>query len=220
MAYQRNSEISEKPGGDDSTTGRDRMTTEKSDDFVTPRAIREADGDMDVAARYANHFTDSEMYSRREETRLRWKLDLRLVPLLWFNVTLGAMDKVTTSTAALYNLREDTGLDGNKYSWVGSAFYVGIAPVLSGPVPGREERLSPKMLMWRFSVRIPDLVSAERLHAPEVSSGQGDVRGPTPLGLHPHRNGLRQQLRRLDGLASAFGSVRGPHHARKYAHSR
>ncbi|KAK8044157.1 transporter [Apiospora rasikravindrae] len=94
-----------------------------------PTATAASDGDahhVDVAAQYANHFTNGgETYSRTEEWRLRWKLDLRLVPLLWFNVTLGAMDKVTTSTAALYNFRQDTGLDGDKYSWVGSAFYFG-----------------------------------------------------------------------------------------------
>ncbi|KAK7943580.1 uncharacterized protein PG986_012693 [Apiospora aurea] len=94
-----------------------------------PAAISNTEGDeihTDVAAQYANHFTNSgETYSQRDERRLRWKIDLRLVPLLWFNVTLGSMDKVTTSTAALYNFRQDTGLDGDKYSWVGSAFYFG-----------------------------------------------------------------------------------------------
>lgn len=79
---------------------------------------------VDIAAQFADEFADGEGYSREEATRLRWKLDLRLVPLLWFNVTLGAMDKVTTATAALYGFREDTGLVGDKYSWVGSAFYV------------------------------------------------------------------------------------------------
>lgn len=56
--------------------------------------------------------------------RLRWKLDMRLVPILWFNVTLAAMDKVTTSTAALYGMKTHTNLTGDRYSWVGSAFYV------------------------------------------------------------------------------------------------
>lgn len=83
-----------------------------------------ASSDGDVAARYANAFANGDTYSRREAVRLRWKLDMRLVPLLWFNVTLGAMDKVTTATAALYGFREDTDLTGDRYSWVGSAFYV------------------------------------------------------------------------------------------------
>lgn len=69
-----------------------------------------ASTDVDVAATYANQFEGENAYTRKEQTRLRWKLDLRFVPLLWFNVTLGAMDKVTTSTAALYGFRRDTGL--------------------------------------------------------------------------------------------------------------
>ena len=81
-------------------------------------------GDVDIGAQYATQLSGEDAYTRKEWTRLRWKLDLRLVPLLWFNVTLGAMDKVTTATAALYGFRQDTGLTGNRYSWVGSAFYV------------------------------------------------------------------------------------------------
>ncbi|KAI9742370.1 MAG: hypothetical protein M1818_003903 [Claussenomyces sp. TS43310] len=81
--------------------------------------------DEDIAAAYANQLDGEGAYSRKEEVRLRWKLDLRLVPILWFNVTLGAMDKVTTATAALYGMKKDTDLTGNRYSWVGSAFYFG-----------------------------------------------------------------------------------------------
>ncbi|KAM3509183.1 hypothetical protein MY11210_006438 [Beauveria gryllotalpidicola] len=79
----------------------------------------------DEAAKYANVFNNNETYSSREWVKLRWKLDLRLVPLLWFNITLGAMDKITTSTAVLYGFQADTGLSGDRYSWVGSAFYFG-----------------------------------------------------------------------------------------------
>ncbi|KAK2036821.1 putative allantoate permease [Colletotrichum somersetense] len=63
--------------------------------------------------------------TRITEFRLRWKLDLRLIPLLWLNITLPAMDKVTPSTAALYGFREDLSLKGDEYAWVGSAFYFG-----------------------------------------------------------------------------------------------
>jgi MFS transporter, ACS family, allantoate permease len=104
---------------------------EESASSISPgRVDAQVDGNVDVAAKYANQFTNGDSYSLSEWGRLRWKLDLRLVPLLWFNVTLGAMDKITTSTAALYGFREDTDLYGDRYSWVGSAFYVSddIAP--------------------------------------------------------------------------------------------
>lgn len=80
--------------------------------------------DGDVAAAYADKLEGEDAYTTKEENRLRWKLDMRLVPILWLNITLSAMDKVTTSTAALYGMKTATNLTGNRYSWVGSAFYV------------------------------------------------------------------------------------------------
>lgn len=82
--------------------------------------------DVDIAAAYADQLNGENAYTRKEEVRLRWKLDLRLVPILWLNITLGAMDKITTSTGALYGMRAHTGLTGDRYSWVGSAFYVRV----------------------------------------------------------------------------------------------
>ncbi|EHK97716.1 putative Uncharacterized transporter [Glarea lozoyensis 74030] len=81
--------------------------------------------DGDIAAAYADRLEGENAYTRKEEKRLRWKLDMRLVPILWLNITFSAMDKVTTSTAALYGMRTDTNLTGDRYSWVGSAFYFG-----------------------------------------------------------------------------------------------
>lgn len=89
------------------------------------RIIDTEDKGLDVAAGFAAYLGD-EGYSAKEERRLRWKVDFRLIPILWLNICFGAMDKVSTSTAALYGMREDTGLTGDKYSWVGSVFYVRI----------------------------------------------------------------------------------------------
>ena len=88
--------------------------------------ILAVDRDLDIAAAYASRLEGEGSYTTKEETRLRWKLDLRLVPILWFNVTLSAMDKITTSTAALYGMKTDCNLTTNRYSWVGSAFYVSL----------------------------------------------------------------------------------------------
>lgn len=82
--------------------------------------------DVDVAAGLAEMFEGGEGYTRKEVMRLRWKLDLRLIPILWFNVLLPAMDKVSNGTAALYELRQDLHLVGNQYAWVGSIFYVSL----------------------------------------------------------------------------------------------
>lgn len=93
----------------DSTTARSRTTSKRG---------------RDIAAHLAAQFADEPDYDRREEVKLRWKLDFRLIPILWLNITLPAMDKITPSTGALYGLREDLGLKGDQYAWVGSAFYV------------------------------------------------------------------------------------------------
>jgi hypothetical protein len=80
----------------------------------------------DIGARYAGYFDDHEAYTKKEEKRLRWKFDYRIMPFLWFNIILGATDKVSTSAGALYGMIEDTNLTGDRYSWVGSAFYFGV----------------------------------------------------------------------------------------------
>ncbi|KAH7313029.1 major facilitator superfamily domain-containing protein [Rhexocercosporidium sp. MPI-PUGE-AT-0058] len=74
--------------------------------------------DGDIAAAYADALDGENAYTAAEATRLRWKLDLRLI---------------TTSTAALYGMRTATGLTGSRYSWVGSAFYFGY---LVSSLPG------------------------------------------------------------------------------------
>jgi len=80
----------------------------------------------DVAAELAEMFEGGKGYTRKEVWRLRWKLDIRLIPILWFNVLLPAMDKVSHATGALYGLRTDLHLVGDQYSWIGSIFYVSL----------------------------------------------------------------------------------------------
>ena len=93
-------------------------------------------GGRDIAANLAEQFANEPDYDRAEEVKLRWKIDRRLIPILFLNITLPAMDKITPSTGALYGLREDLGLKGDEYSWVGSAFYVSLslAPGSARPI--------------------------------------------------------------------------------------
>jgi hypothetical protein len=46
-----------------------------------------------------------------------------------FFATLGAVDKVEISTAALYGFRSDNHLVGQQYSWVGSIVSIGVGRV-------------------------------------------------------------------------------------------
>ncbi|OKL63738.1 hypothetical protein UA08_00224 [Talaromyces atroroseus] len=80
--------------------------------------------ELDVGAGYANLLQDCP-YTREEEVALRWRLDRRILAILFFNVILASVDKTSTSTGALYGLKTDNDLTGNRYSWVGSSFYFG-----------------------------------------------------------------------------------------------
>lgn len=119
----------------DKTDGVAVFPTHASEAFEEGK-LQTADKALDVAAGYASYLGD-EGYSAKEERSLMWKLDLRLIPILWLNVCFAAMDKVSTSTAAIYGMIDDTGLTGNKYSWVGSVFYVSFSRLVASTcVPG------------------------------------------------------------------------------------
>ncbi|KAG7816751.1 hypothetical protein KL928_004215 [Ogataea angusta] len=77
----------------------------------------------DIGAQYVHLIKDG--YTKKELHKARWKVDLNLVPFLWLNVSIAAMDKVTSATAALYGLKTDLNLKGDEYSWIGSSFYFG-----------------------------------------------------------------------------------------------
>jgi hypothetical protein len=46
--------------------------------------------------------------------------------------TLGAVDKVAISTAAIYGLKDDLHLVGQQYSWAGSILFLGVGDTSIG----------------------------------------------------------------------------------------
>lgn len=56
---------------------------------------------------------------------LRWKIDLRLIPLLCITYALQSIDKTTLSYAAVFGIRESLDLVGTQFSWASSVFYLG-----------------------------------------------------------------------------------------------
>ncbi|KAJ5888320.1 hypothetical protein N7495_008361 [Penicillium taxi] len=58
-------------------------------------------------------------------TKLRWKLDCYLLPLLCVTYALQSIDKTTLGYAAVFGLQKDLNLKGTEYSWLGSIFYLG-----------------------------------------------------------------------------------------------
>lgn len=68
---------------------------------------------------------DENALSPEAAKALRWKIDLRLMPLLCFTYALQSIDKNTVSYAAVFGLREELGLVKTEFSWIGAIFYLG-----------------------------------------------------------------------------------------------
>ncbi|KKA16759.1 Uncharacterized protein T310_9579 [Rasamsonia emersonii CBS 393.64] len=80
---------------------------------------------MDQAAEYLAQSTGYAALSPEAERRMLRKMDWILIPMLFLTATLGAVDKVAISTAAIYGLREDLHMVGQQYSWAGSILSFG-----------------------------------------------------------------------------------------------
>ncbi|KAF1973163.1 MFS transporter [Bimuria novae-zelandiae CBS 107.79] len=80
---------------------------------------------IDKAALFLAHAGDYEILTPEQEQRLKRKIDWIIIPMLFVTATLGAVDKVALSTAAIYGLQEDNGLHGQQYSWLGSILSLG-----------------------------------------------------------------------------------------------
>ncbi|KAL4862598.1 hypothetical protein BDV12DRAFT_207098 [Aspergillus spectabilis] len=63
-------------------------------------------------------------YSDRYLRRLRWKIDLWLLPLMWFCYGTQQADKTSLSVQAVFGIREDTKLVGDQFNWLSTVFYL------------------------------------------------------------------------------------------------
>ncbi|PYH84597.1 permease of the major facilitator superfamily [Aspergillus uvarum CBS 121591] len=67
-----------------------------------------------------------------EAKRVRRKIDMRIMPMIFVIYCLQLMDKNSLSFAAIMGIKEDTGLTATQYSWLGSLVYFGY---LGGDIP-------------------------------------------------------------------------------------
>ncbi|KGO48629.1 Major facilitator superfamily domain, general substrate transporter [Penicillium expansum] len=98
-----------------------------------------------------------------EAKRVRWKIDMRIMPMIFVIYCLQLMDKNSLSFAAIMGIKQDTNLSSAEYSWLGSLVYFGY---LGGDIPAT-------YLMQRFSLaKYLSVMSALRffLGAIEVST--------------------------------------------------
>lgn len=64
--------------------------------------------------------------SDAESKRLKRLIDRRVLPVMIFTYFLQALDKGTMSFASIMNIRQDTGLHGQQYSWLTTCIYIAI----------------------------------------------------------------------------------------------
>jgi hypothetical protein len=71
------------------------------------------------------HAVQTHQIDPKETRALRWKIDMRLIPLLCGTYALQSIDKTTLSYAAVFDVRGDLNLVGTEFSWLGAIFYLG-----------------------------------------------------------------------------------------------
>ncbi|KAL6365181.1 hypothetical protein LRP88_01163 [Fusarium phalaenopsidis] len=81
--------------------------------------------ELDPATQYLRDHPEWADYDHLEAKKVRKKIDWRIMPLMVVTNTIGAVDKIIVSNAALYEMIEDTHLVGQQYNWVVSIFYLG-----------------------------------------------------------------------------------------------
>lgn len=67
---------------------------------------------------------DATEYSDSYFRKLRIKIDLFLLPLMWVCYGTQQADKTSLSVQAVFGLREDTGLVGEQFNWLSTIFYL------------------------------------------------------------------------------------------------
>ncbi|KAI0007421.1 MFS general substrate transporter [Xylariaceae sp. FL0662B] len=63
-------------------------------------------------------------YTDEQYKKLKRKVDRYLLPLMWLCYGIQQTDKTSIGTQATFGLAKDTGLVGQQYSWLTTAFYI------------------------------------------------------------------------------------------------
>ena len=71
-------------------------------------------------------------YTESESRAVRRKIDLHLMPVLFFTGMISAVDKIIVSNAALYGMTADLHITSSNLSWIGAIVAFGL---LGGEVP-------------------------------------------------------------------------------------
>lgn len=123
-AYVSHAGIEQVPAHSKAEADAERRTSQTLDDLkkVTTVDTLHNDEAVKVLAAYAG----DEHWTPEEEKRVVRKIDRRLLPLLILTYGLQYYDKAMLSQAAIFGLRTDLELTGNRYSFSASIFYLGF----------------------------------------------------------------------------------------------
>lgn len=97
------SEIARMEGGEDTIAG----------DYIDLGSTHKA---LDILAKRNLTFDPNSP----EAKRVRWKIDMRIMPMIFAIYCLQLMDKNSLSYAAIMGIKEDANLTSSQYSWLGS----------------------------------------------------------------------------------------------------
>ncbi|KAI0399851.1 major facilitator superfamily domain-containing protein [Xylaria palmicola] len=104
------------------------MTDEEKKSGFRARSELSAAGEADLPScpesDPENTINAASEYSEDYYRRLLWKIDLFLLPLMWFSYGTQQADKNSLSTQAVFGIREDTGLVGDQFNWLTTGFYL------------------------------------------------------------------------------------------------
>ncbi|KAF3994086.1 hypothetical protein FT663_00106 [Candidozyma haemuli var. vulneris] len=72
-----------------------------------------------------SHDDEQPVLDEKTDKKLLFKIDCYLLPCICLLYAVQFMDKLSNSYAAIMGLRTDLKMEGDMYSWTGSAFYIG-----------------------------------------------------------------------------------------------
>ena len=78
-------------------------------------------------------------YTKQEEDAVIRKLDWHLMPLIFVLYSLSVLDRSNLGNARISGMEDDIDLTGNRYDWLGTAFYISCKSSAAPTTPLSEE---------------------------------------------------------------------------------
>ena len=114
----------------------EKQLPHESPEFTTPDPIHEkpeafTNEDVDSEAPRIVHVN----FTKAEEDAVIRKLDWHLMPLIFVLYSLSVLDRSNLGNARIAGLEDDIDIGGNRYSWLGTIFYIACGCQSSKPRP-------------------------------------------------------------------------------------